>query len=353
MARLTALPSEQVDTQVREWRVRFNLKQRNWGEVLNWIDRLTPEERRNPRWRYWRARALEAQGNNAEAQVLYRQLAGLRNYHGFLAAKRLGAPYRIQSLPLAVSPQTHDALLARSMGLQRARELYILGRHWEARVEWKVATRDFGAEDLKTAAKLAQSWDWHYQAIRTLVRTGYHEDLELRFPTPYRDSVLTHGGSENIDPAWIYAVMRQESLFQTDAKSHAGAMGLMQIMPATGQRIARELGTRLSGKYALLKADTNIRFGAHYLRHTLNELQDNPLLATAAYNAGPNRVAQWLPETQAVAPDLWAETIPYKETRKYAQRVMEYATIYEWRLGNAGGSIHGRMRTILPDDSGG
>ncbi len=144
--------------------------------------------------------------------------------------------------------------------------------------------------------------------------------------------------------------MRQESIFQSDVKSPAGALGLMQLMPATGQRIARDLQLSLPDNYALLQADTNILLGAHYLRYALDKLQGNPLLATAAYNAGLEAVTQWLPNQGDQEADLWAETIPYEETRTYVKRVMEYATIYQQRLGQStDGSMKTRMKPVQPN----
>lgn len=350
LTRLTALPPQQVNAAVREWRVRASLRRGDWNLALKWLDALSPEESEVAQWQYWRARTLEALGNKSGAQAIYSQLAGKRDYHGFLAADRLARPYQINHVPLQVPAQELDALEERLPGLQRARELYLLGRGWEARVEWGYAIRNLTDDDLKTAAKLAHRWGWHDQSILTLARTGYWDDLELRFPLPHRDQVFTRAQGENIDPAWIYAVMRQESIFQSDVKSPAGALGLMQLMPATGQRIARDLQLSLPDNYALLQADTNILLGAHYLRYALDKLQGNPLLATAAYNAGLEAVTQWLPNQGDQEADLWAETIPYEETRTYVKRVMEYATIYQQRLGQStDGSMKTRMKPVQPN----
>lgn len=346
LARLTAVPAEAVDSQVREWRVRIHLQNRDWPGVLTWLNRLTPAEQQEPRWRYWRARALDATGRPGEAAGIYQRLAGERDYHGFLAADRLGVPYGLRPLPLAVPEQQTTALFNRLAGLQRARELYILGRQWEARVEWGSATQPLSEQDLRAAARLAQEWGWDHQAIATLARAGHQDDLELRFPLPYAAVVRVNADESGVDPAWIYAIMRQESLFQIDARSPAGALGLMQIMPATGARIASDLQQPAPDQYGLLATDTNIRYGVYYLRQALDGLQGNPLLATAAYNAGPSRVREWLPGEGAIEADLWAETIPYLETRKYVQRVMEYAAIYAWRLGRDQRALSAWMRPI-------
>lgn len=348
--RLAALPEAVVDRDVSEWRIRVCLRQGDWTTALRWLDRLPVSERDSLRWKYWRARSLEALGQDQPAKALYRSIADQRDYHGFLAADRLGAPYVIASAPLAPPMRALEELLARSPALRRARELYVLGREPEADAEWRQATRSFDPPALVQAAVLAQHWEWHAQAIATIARAEQWQDLELRFPLAYRDHVSTQARSSAIEPAWVYAVIRQESAFRPEARSPVGALGLMQLMPATGRQIAQELQEPASDEPSLLRPDINIRYGAHYLRRLLNQLQDNPVLATAAYNAGPNKITQWLPAAAAVPADLWAETIPYRETRAYVQRVMEYAAIYQRRLGavQPEPTLGSQMKPVLP-----
>ena len=350
LARLTALPESVVDQDVREWRVRINLHQGNWAGVLREVEAMPPAERDSLRWQYWQGRALDALGRGEEARFIYQRIAGQRDYYGFLAADRLGVPYTITNTPLAVSPTALDTLLANSPGLQRTRELYILGREPEAAAEWRQATQTFDRTALKQAARLAYDWGWRYQAIVTVAQAEDWDDLELRFPLAYRDGVMTNARVESpVDPAWVYALIRQESSFRPDARSPVGALGLMQIMPATGQQIARDL--READPPDLLQPETNIRYGAHYLQQILQQLQNNPVLATAAYNAGINKVTQWLPSGDSTPADIWAETIPYRETRAYVQRVMEYAAVYRYLLGlqEAETTLGARMKPVYPE----
>jgi soluble lytic murein transglycosylase len=351
LARLAALPDAVVDRDVAEWRVRVCLRQGDWNAALSWLDRLPAPERDSPRWRYWRGRALETLGRAEDAKPIYQTIAGQRDYYGFLAADRLGAPYTIASAPLAVPATELDALLTQSPGLQRARELYVLGQEPDADAEWRQAIREFDRPALLQAAALAQRWDWHAQAIATVSRAEYWDDLELRFPLAYRDGVVNEARAGALDPAWVYAVIRQESGFRPTARSPVGALGLMQIMPATGRQIARELRDAAADDPPLLQPDVNIRYGVHYLRRMLERLQDNPVLATAAYNAGPSKVARWLPVRAAAPADVWVETIPYRETRAYVQRVMEYAAIYQRRLGSPEPqpTLGARMKPVLPE----
>ncbi|MEZ5584328.1 MAG: transglycosylase SLT domain-containing protein [Candidatus Competibacteraceae bacterium] len=342
---LTGLPVTLVDSDVQEWRVRVHLQRADWSGVLRWLDELPGPLNATPLWRYWRARALAATGRNEEAVTIYRTLASERDYHGFLAADRLGRPYRLADAPIAVAAVTQDNL-QQLPGIQRARELFFLNRLWEARTEWQLATVDLDQEQLRQAAKLAQAWGWHYQAIVTLARTEYWDDLELRFPLPHREQVIAYAQQARVEPAWVYAMMRQESLFRADARSPAGALGLMQVMPATGRQIAEQLRLGEFNQANLLVADTNIRFGIHYLRRTLDRLQNNPVLAMAAYNAGPIRVMQWLPEEKRIETDRWVETIPFFETRRYVKRIMEYAVIYAQRLNRKPHSVAAQW--VLP-----
>lgn len=334
LARLTALTGSAVDGPVREWRVRVCLRQGDWPLALQWLDQLSAAEQQSLRWQYWRARVLELLGRAETARPLYQTLARQRDYHGFLAAERLGVAYAMTATPLAIPAAELGALLDSTPGLRRARELYILGRESEAEAEWRQATRNFDRATLERAALLAHRWDWHPQAIATLARAESWDDLEIRFPLAYREAVVQQTSASPINPAWVYAVIRQESSYRATARSPVGALGLMQLMPATGQEMARLLGDNNGGTPPLLlQPEINIRLGVRYLQKILADLQNNPLLATAAYNAGPNRVARWLPTTAPLPADLWAETIPYQETRSYVQRVLEYAAIYTHRLG--------------------
>ena len=348
-ARLDGLPAAAVDGPVREWRVRVSLRQGDWPATLRGLDQLLPTEQDSPRWRYWRGRTLEALNRTEEAQAIYRDLAGRRDYHGFLAADRLNLPYAIPSIPLQMPPTVLDTLLTGSPGLQRARELYVLGREPEADAEWRLAIQGLDRAALQQAAQLAHQWAWHPQAIATIARAESWDDLDLRFPLAYREGVLNSAGAETLDPAWAYAIIRQESSFRAQARSPAGAVGLMQIMPTTGREIAQDLRDGAATP-DLTQAELNIRYGTHYLQQLLGRLQNNPLLATAAYNAGPNKIAQWLPDRDAIAADVWAETVPYQETRSYVQRVMEYAAIYTRRLGmqDSANRLNSRMKPVLP-----
>jgi soluble lytic murein transglycosylase len=345
MERLAAIEPELADRQTREWRVRTALALDDWHGALTWIERLSEEEQASDRWRYWRARALEATGRTDEAEALYDRLAGSRSYYGFLAADRQDLPYEFAPRPLAIA----DAQLSELEGLpgmRRARELFELNRMMEARREWQQMTAGLSQAQLNAVAKVAHRWGWHDRAILTLARTAYWDDLDLRFPLAHKGEVLAHADALQVDPAWAYAVMRQESAFMPDARSRAGAMGLMQIMPDTGRQVARLLNAELPHPNRLLDVKTNIRFGVTYLRRMLDHAEGNTVVATASYNAGFDRVRRWIPDDSALPADVWVDTIPFYETRDYLANVLAYTAIYEYRLGRDPARLTQRMPAI-------
>jgi soluble lytic murein transglycosylase len=344
---LASLPEPDVnDTAIGEWRIRSALVQENWEAVLYEIGLLSEQRQNTTRWRYWRARALEALGRPARAYEFYWELARNRGYYGFLAADRLGIGYQFENQAATVDPDDID-YLTDLPGLVRAHELFALGRQVDARREWIHVTRSLSEDLLRQAAVIADDWGWHDRAILTMAQTRYRDDLDLRFPLAYRDDIAREAQNNDIDEALAFALIRQESAFTSDARSHAGALGLMQLMPRTARSIARRSGIKYTGSYGLTDADTNLKLGMRHLRKVMNRYRDNPVLATAAYNAGEYRVKQWIPEQGSLPADIWTETLPFSETRNYVQNILYFATIYEQRLGGQHGTtISQRMPAI-------
>jgi soluble lytic murein transglycosylase len=329
---LAALNIDTLPVKLQELRLRNALRNQQWSLVSNWVDQLPTEQRETSGWRYWRARALDATGNRTEANKLFAGLSLGLGYYSFLAAEQLGIAPRFNNETLPTIHHAQDFLHA-SLAAQRAHELLALGRIIEARREWYKLSQGLDEADLLLAARLAHEWGWHDRAIATLGLTSHRNHLEPRFPRPFDTLVRQHADSHGLDPNWVYAIMRQESTFMTDIKSPAGALGLMQLMPKTAKLIAKRGHVRLKNKSQLLQPDTNIALGTSYLRQMLDRFDNNPMLAAAAYNAGPYRISRWLPEDCAVPIDIWIETIPFKETRHYVQRVAAYTTIYAHRTG--------------------
>ncbi|MEJ2761988.1 MAG: transglycosylase SLT domain-containing protein, partial [Gammaproteobacteria bacterium] len=283
------------------------------------------------RWRYWRARALEQAGERKTADAIYRSLAGQRDYYGFLAADRLGIPYNLNYASLPNDVETWKAIMAMPAVI-RARELYKLGMMLEARREWRDALTRMSDHQMQIAARIAADWGWDDRTILTLGRAQAYDDLVLRFPLPYEHRLKKYAKKRGLDLSWLFALTRAESAFMQDARSPTGALGLMQVMPRTGRRTARAIGFRTFHTRYLLQADKNITIGTAYLKQMYDKFNGNQILATAAYNAGPYNVARWLPESECDEPDVWIETIPFTETRKYVARILYYSSIYDWRL---------------------
>jgi len=344
---LARIPESDLDGPARAWGIVLALRLGEWSTALANIDRLGIDRLRDARWRYWGARALERLGRDGEARVLLAALASRRGYYGFLAADRLALPYRFNDRPNQVSA-TALAEIARRPAMRRAHELLALGRRLDARREWRAAIARMSPSELVQAAGLAHRWGWHGRTILTLARTSRRDDLAARFPLAYREIVAKTARKNGIDPAWVYAVIRQESAFVPDARSPKGALGLMQIMPRTGRQIARALKQAVPSRAQLLDPRTNLRLGGAYLRHLLERFGEHPLLASAAYNAGPRRIANWRPAVATLDADLWLETVPFGETRRYLRRVFAYTIIYEHRLGLRPTRLSERVAPIAP-----
>jgi soluble lytic murein transglycosylase len=216
--------------------------------------------------------------------------------------------------------------------LNRARELFFVGLEGRGRSEWDAAVTPMTNEQQKQAALLAHEWGWHSRAISTVAKAGDYDDLQIRYPLPWRQDFATNSKLAGIADSWAYGVARSESLFMRDIRSSAGAIGLMQLMPDTGRRTARELKLPYAGLATLTDTASNIRLGTHYLGKMYSRFDDNQVLATAAYNAGPLRVEQWLPESGSLDARIWIENIPFNETRGYVKRVLTDEAIFHWRL---------------------
>jgi len=333
------------DGKLQETRLRAGLLQQDWPNVLSWLDRLPADEQASERWQYWRARALQQQKDTAAANKIFLQLADSRSYYGFNAADQVNKPYHFAPAKTPID-QAINSRIKQSPAVSRIEELIALDRTSSARSEWYMFTRDMNEDELMAAAMQAKSWGWHDQAIFTLARSDYWDDLEIRFPVEHQKPVKKQAGVTSLDPSWIYGIMRQESAFNAAVRSHAGAIGLMQLMPATARYVSKKLLKQKPHSTAQLKIpENNILLGTTYLRYVLDKLEQNPVLATAAYNAGPHRVNRWLPKQQLPA-DIWVELIPFKETRGYVERVFTYASIYDHRLGRKLVRLSERMPPI-------
>ena len=340
-----ALPKDIRDVGVQQWRARAAMRANDWPAVLRSIVLMDIETRQEFEWQYWRARALEELGVHVNARPIYERISKERDYYGFLAADRLQKPYAMNYQPLQFS-DIEMASLLQFPPLVRARELYAVGQNYHAWREWKQMTSGLSKRQLPMAALIAHQWDLHHTAILTVAKAKQFDDLGLRFPQPFDNLVLSNANKFSLRPEYIYGVMRQESAFNSAARSHAGASGLMQLMPATAKQVAQSLSKSSPSRAALLQPTVNVELGSKYLRLMLDQYENQQVLATAAYNAGPHRVKRWLPTNKGMSADVWVDTIPFNETRKYVRKVMAYSTVYEWKMAQKTTRLQTRMPPV-------
>jgi len=328
---LSAVSVSASDETLKQWRVRAAIRNGEWQTGLRFLAALSESDQRDSEWRYWKARMLQGVGATAQARQIFSDLARERSYYGFLAADHVDRPYAMQHVSVQAQPDEVANLMKRP-GIRMAEELLRLNDIPAARRQWSWSTRRLSSRELAVAAVVARQWGWHDRAILTVAKSDHLDDLELRFPVLYRDLVEANAERNHIDPDWVYGILRQESAFVSDARSQAGALGLMQLMPQTGRLTGRRINLRVPNSRAILNVENNVRLGASYLRNVLDVNNGHQVLATASYNAGPNRVREWLPERGTLDADVWVDTVPYNETRNYVKNVMAFTTVYSYRL---------------------
>jgi soluble lytic murein transglycosylase len=336
-----------VDDTTERYRIREGIKTNSWAELERWTERPPIGTTALLRWRYWRARALQFLDRDQDANVIFAELAKERDYYGYLSADHLGLAYQMNDRPIVPTAVELADLRARP-GIIRARELVLSDMRFEARREWVHEIESLTPRQLEIAAFVVNGWGWHDRAILALGKAKAYDDLSIRFPLPHKDLARKYAAKRNLDVADIYSIIRTESAFMTDARSPAGALGLMQLMPATGRETARRVGGRLKNVRELLEPTKNIMLGSAYLQQVLGSFGDSFSLAAAAYNAGPSHVKSWLPKSGCVPADIWIDTIPFTETRRYVRRAAFYATVYQWRLHQEIKPLAARLTDAVP-----
>ena len=334
-----------------------------WTDAAAWIDRLPDHARGEPAWQYWAARTSDAgeappPGVAAVPEVApapppatpgslgaspvpvaapearLASLARQRNYYGFLAADRLGEPYALAGAAADVTDEEIAALKARP-ALQRAIELRAIGELPEGRREISWLMDRLSDRELLALAEYARRIGWHRQSIQATIAAEHWDQLDLRFPLAYADTMLASAEARELPAHWLFAVARQESAFMRDARSRAGALGVMQVLPSTARLTARRHGIPPESNWQLLDEAKNIEIGSTYLRQMYDRYDHNRILASAAYNAGPGRVDRWVQERDPHPADVFIEGIPFRETRNYVQNILAFSLIYSARLGEA------------------
>jgi soluble lytic murein transglycosylase len=349
------------------WKVRTNLRETagsqgraRWASVLGAIRAMSDEAQRDPTWVYWKARALQMQSSaesRAEANTLLGSIASTRGFYEQLALEQLGQKITLPASPAPVTSAERDVANG-NPALQRALYAIAIGLRSEGVREWNYATNlvnpsgqsgPMSERELLAAADLACTrsvWD---RCINTSERTKTEFDVAQRFPMPFRDAVVKRSGQIGLDPAYVYGLIRQESRFIMDARSGVGASGLMQVMPATAKWTAKRIGLDNFTADQITDRDTNIAIGTGYLKLVLDDFGGSMPLAAAAYNAGPSRPRAWRngPPMEAA---IWAENVPFSETRDYVKKVLANTTIYAAVLTGQPQSLRSRLGTVGPRD---
>jgi len=348
LAQFARADQKQLNREQWEWWVRAALREGQWDTVQRTIDAMPAEVAAEADWVYWKARALKARGRSHEANPLFARLSQQHHYYGQLAREELGQSVTAPSG--RYTPSSREVQEMRQQGSQtRALSLFEISRQSarpelreDAKREWRFAMRGLNDKQLLASAEAAQQAGFYEMAIFSADRTQELHDFNLRYLAPYREITRRYSQEFDVDEAWVYGLMRQESRFVHIARSGVGASGLMQLMPATAKWVGSKLGV---SNFSVNQVDTNIQFGTWYLRHVQDTLSGHPVLATAAYNAGPGRARQWQAD-RALEGAIYAETIPFNETRDYVKKVFANAVYYAQRFGGDTTRLKDRLGVI-------
>ena len=340
--------NELLSVESQEWKVRAGLRAKDWVLVKSAIDGMNPAVRgKDPAWAYWYGRALRAEGQDAKAKESFELIADQYNFYGQLAREELGrsnhAPSRTK-----VTEQEIDAMASRK-GFIRGERLYAMNLRFEGNREWNWELRNMTDKQLLAAAEYAKRINLYDRVVNTADRTKQEHDFHLRYPTPYRDQLSPIARQIDLNLAWAYGLIRQESRFIMNASSSVGASGLMQVMPNTAKYVAKKIGMTNYTNDKLSDTNTNLTLGSNYLNMVLVDLDGSWVLASAAYNAGPSRSKAWREKlTGPTEGAIFAETIPFNETRTYVKNVLSNANYYSSVLNGQTQSLKQRLGVITP-----
>ena len=334
-----------------QWRARAALREADWPMVAKAIESMPADLQKDPAWIYWRGRALLAAGAAEDAHKYFQLIAGQHNFYGILSMEELGL--KVSPLPRPQPPKAEEiAEASNNPGLRHALKFFDMELRFEGNREWNWQLRKMNERQLLAAAEFARRNEVLDRMVTTADRAKVELDLTQRYPTPYDDIMQTATRPIGLDKAWVYGLIRQESRFIRSARSHVGASGLMQIMPATATYVARKIGMAGFTLSNLNDIKTNITLGTQYLNMVLGNLGGSQTLATAAYNAGPGRPRQWRSTlSKPVEGAIFAETIPFTETRVYVKNVMANTTWYAAMFENKPQSMKTRLGMVTPRDA--
>jgi soluble lytic murein transglycosylase len=337
---------EDLDDSAKEWQARAAIWNDQWKLAADAITSMSDTSRKLARWRYWAARAAERKGDAALAQQLFESVLLDDNFYSIMAAARLGRPVAPHPEKIVVD-DVHLASLNALPALVRARELFWCGMRDEASSEWSVGFRQLDDLAKKQSINLAARWGWYEQAIVIAAQLRVFNDYALLYPQPYNAPVQAAAQLSGLPVDLIYSVLRQESLYRSDAVSKVGARGLLQLMPDTARRTARAYNQARPEPDDLFDPDINIRLGAAQLKTMVDRFGGQTVVALAGYNAGPNAAARWLP-ARTVESDVWIENIPYNETRNYVQRILWHSIVFGWLRTGEPQAVDPKLARVTP-----
>jgi soluble lytic murein transglycosylase len=317
-----------LDDYALEWQARAALWAGDWALAGKSIAAMSTAQRESARWRYWAARVAEQSNDPQLARQLYESVLIDDNFYSIMAAARLGRPL-VPHAEKLVRDEVQLKQIGHLPALVRARELLLCDLRTLAGAEWAYGYQALSEEARRQTVHLAASWGWHYQAIATAARQRIFNDYELLYPRPYDREVAAAARLSRLPGELIYSVMRQESLYQAEAVSSAGARGLLQMLPETARRTARRWKRPQPRTADLFEPHTNVTLGAAHLRDLVDRFDGQTVVALAGYNAGPGASQRWLPG-QSIDTDVWVENIPYNETRSYVQRILWHSVVFGW-----------------------
>lgn len=333
------IPAGEHEKATIEQLVAYAQRIHAWPQLIGWLnDHLGADDLASGESQYWLGKAYEKNGDHHNAQRHYQQAAATRDFYGFLAAEKLGMPYAMNDRPVRKDSVLYGKVLSRPAAY-RIKIFHHVGLVNRARQEWPYLIKDLNDEEIGQAALFADQLNWPIMAITTLAKIKNWDALALRFPIQHEAQVRRLASLHGISPATIFAIIRKESIFQAEVKSPAGALGLMQVMPATASATARKHAIPYAGTHQLTDIDTNLAIGSQYLATRLNQY-GHLVYAAAAYNAGAGRVERWRSERPNLPLDEWVAQIPFNETRDYVKHVVEFEKVYEYRLGIPHRPIH-------------
>ncbi len=338
------------DERAYEWQVRAALWAGDWPRVLDSIAMMPESLSSQTRWRYWNARAMEQLGDASAARQGYSSVVGTDNWYAVMSAARLGQRFAPTLQPIGLVDADMDRLSAEP-AFVRAHELVRCDMENAAVAEWRAAYRGLAAPAQVQAIGVASRWGWYLQAIAAAAKLGLFNDYDLLYPRPYDSDVRRAATLSGLPQDLIYAIIRQESLYRADARSSAGALGLMQLLPATARHTAKAWDLPTPTQSSLLIPSVNIQLGSAYLRGLYDRTGGQASLAIGSYNAGPAAVRRWLPAAP-MAMDVWVENIPYNETRAYVQKVSWHMIVFGWLTDRKPRDVAGWLGTVRSPDAG-